>query len=129
MLNQDALQRPTYHGGCRPSDPCSSTTSSTGTSTEGRRCCSRSRLRTFLVRSCHLIALYLLILQGDQGGWTQPSTIQVLGPYRREKDHTGMNSWSLALSWQGVEVLIYTGTERGAGITEAILRGRMEIWH
>ena len=83
------------------------------------------RFRTQAIRVAHLSLFLLGLLHGDQTRWTM-SSVQVLGPYRQEKDHTGIPSWSIPLMWQEVEILIYTGTERGAAITEAILRGRSD---
>ena len=83
------------------------------------------RIRTQAIRTIHLMTLCLGVLQGD-APWTTPSTIQVLRAYQAEKDHTGIPSWTLALSWQGTDLVIYAGTERSIAILEAILRRKAQ---
>lgn len=122
LTTPESWPRRTSTGGWDPFDSSLSTTSCMGTSTERRRRQRRRLLRRYLGRVILATTLFLTSLYGDRLRIPETPSLQVLGPYLRQMDHTGIPAWTIPMSWQDVEILIYTGTERGAAIIEAVLR-------
>lgn len=69
-----------------------------------------------------LMLLVLLVVTGPERP-RMSTYLQGIGQVRRQPDHLGQPSWTLSITWGTDTFLLYSGSERGALILEALLRG------